>query len=99
MSACPPLGPASLVVFSGDCLMVHRGKGIDSDIDILPKGVSSSIKKVHRQYAMDRLLEMVRVEFYNGSFATLFLHEQRPDPIDDEDLQEFRARCVMIHDL
>ena len=99
MSTTCPLGPASLVIFSGDCLMVHRGKGINSDIDVLPKGVSSSIRKVHREYVYDRLLEMLRVEFYNGSFATLFLHETRPDPIDDEDLQEFRARCVMIHDL
>lgn len=89
----------SMLIFSGDRLMVHRGKGINSDIDVLPRGVSSSIKKVHREYIFAKMLEMVRVEFYNGNFATLLLHETRPDPLDDDDLQEFRARCVMIHDL
>ncbi len=87
----------SMVIFSGDCLMVHRGE--DNDIDVLPMGISSSIKRVHREYVYDKLLEMLCVEFYNGSRATLFLHETKSDPIDDEDLQEFRARCIMIHDL
>ncbi|KKN24583.1 hypothetical protein LCGC14_0893370 [marine sediment metagenome] len=88
----------SMVIFDGDRIMVYRGlRG--SDIDVLPPGVVSSIKKVRKEHIYAQLVEMLRIEFYNGSFATLILHEQRPDPIDDEDLQEFRARCVMIHDL
>ena len=88
----------NLTIFTGDAIMVTRGtaKGMTS---ILPKGCAKYVKKIHRTTIYDRMLEALMVEFTNGQTATLLMNLGIVDPVDDEDLKEFRARCLMIHDL
>lgn len=97
-SAIDALG--AMTIYSGDQLMIHRG-GVDVDRlqDILPMGVAASIKKVHREVLHNRMQEAVIVEFDNTHVATLHLMMGTIDPVDDRLLQEFQAKCLMIHDL
>ena len=88
---------ANLAIFTGSEIIVHRG--MRQQMSILPEGVAKSVKKVHREVIFDRMLEGLRVEFNNGNFATLFMNLGTSDTIDDEDLKEFRAKCLMVHDL
>ncbi len=88
---------SNLCIFTGDKIVVHRG-GVRMT-SILPECCCQSIVKVHNEPVFDRMLEMIRVEFRNGNFATLFLNLATVDPIDDEDLLEFKAKCLMIYDL
>lgn len=97
ISSIPGSPGGNLAIFTGDEIIIHRGT---SDMtSILPKGCAKSLKKIHRTIIYDRMLEALRVEFNNGEFATLFINLGLVDPIDDEDLKEFRATCLMIHDL
>ena len=86
-----------MTIFTGDEIVVHRGKGVSENL--LPRGVSQSIDRVRKQQIYDRDVESIMVIFRNGNHATVFLHNHCPDPIDEKDLQEFRARCLMVHDL
>ena len=88
---------ANLCIFTGDRILIHRGEG--ESTSILPEGVAKSVKKVHNEKIFDQMLEALRVEFNNGNFATLFMNLGVADPIDDEDLKEFQASCLMLHDL
>lgn len=87
----------NLAIFTGDEIIVHRGTA--SMTSILPSGCAKHVKQIHKTAIYDRMLEALRVEFNNGECATLFINLGMVDPIDDEDLKEFRARCLMIHDL
>lgn len=88
---------ANLVMFTGSEILVHRGSARTTSI--LPTGVARNVKKLHKINVYEKAVELVKVEFTNGRFACLFLHLQCLDPIDDEDLKEFRATCLMLHDL
>ncbi len=88
---------ANLAIFTGDEIIVHRGdKNMES---ILPNGSAKFVKRIHRCQIYDKMLEALMVEFTNGQTATLLMNLGLVDPLDDEDLKEFRARCLMIHDL
>ena len=88
---------SNLCIFTGDKIVVHRGGA--KMTSILPECCRHSVVRVRNEKIFDRMLEAIRVEFDNGNFATLFLNLAAADPIDEEDLQEFRATCLMIHDL
>ena len=88
---------SNLCIFTGDKVVVHRG-GVKMT-SILPECCRHSVVRVRNEKIFGKMLEAIRVEFDNGNFATLFLNLARVDPIDEEDLQEFRATCLMIHDL
>ena len=62
---------ANVVIFTGNEIKIHRGGAKTSSL--LPAGVAASVRRVHRESVYDRDLEMMRVEFDNGRFATLFL--------------------------
>lgn len=94
MSASPG---GNLAIFTGDEIIVHRGCA--EMTSILPRGVAKHVKQIHRTPIYNRMLEALRVEFNNGKHATLFMNLGMVDPVDDEDLKEFRATCLMIHDL
>ena len=88
---------ANLCIFDGDRVVVHRsGAEMTS---ILPECCRGSVVKVHNEKILGRMLEAIRVEFRNGNFATLFMDLATTDPLDEEDLQEFRVTCLMIYDL
>ncbi len=93
------LGPGAVTIFSGEQLVVHRGGDSNDFCDLLPMGVAASIEKVHREQNFERLLEEVIVKFKNGHTATMYLMPGLPDPVNDNLLQEFQAKCLMIHDL
>ena len=88
---------ANLCIFTGDKIVVHRGGA--QMTSVLPECCRHSVVKVHNEQIFDKMLEMIRVEFSNGNFATLLLNLATIDPINEEDLMEFRATCLMIHDL
>ena len=67
--------------------------------NILPECCRGTVVKVRNEKIFDRMLEAIRVEFSNGNCATLFINLATTDPLDEEDLQEFRATCLMIYDL
>lgn len=94
------VGIPPITIFSGDQLMVHRGGGKSEYMcDLLPMGVAPSIDKVSRAQNVETMLEHVEVLFKNGHRATLRLIPYAADPVNDDWLQEFQAKCLMIHDL
>lgn len=96
VASLPSNAGGNLAIFTGDEIMVCRDSGMTS---ILPKGCARNVKRIHKTKIYDKMLEALRVEFNNGRCATLFINLGLVDPIDDEDLKEFRATCLMIHDL
>lgn len=100
MASQSVLDCGAVTIFSGDRLIVHRGGGkSDNFCNLLPMGVAASIEKVHREKNLEALLEEVIVLFKNGHKATMYLIPHLDDPVNDKLLQEFQARCLMIHDL
>ncbi len=99
MAAQSFAGTGAVTIFSGDQLIVHRGGDSDNFCDLLPMGVGASISKVHREQNLEAQLEHVIVKFKNGYIATLNLMPYLSDPVDEALLQEFQAKCLMIHDL
>ncbi len=97
VASLPNNAGGNLAIFTGDEIIIHRG--VASMTSILPKGCAKNLERIHRTIIYDRMLEALRVEFKNGKVATLFINLGLVDPIDDEDLKEFRAKCLMIHDL
>lgn len=88
---------ANLAIFTGAEIIVHRGNA--DTASILPDGVAKSVKCVNKIPIYDRMLEGLQVVFNNGRSATLFLNLGTIDSVNDEDLKEFQARCLMLHDL
>lgn len=90
---------ANLCIFTGSEIIVHRGEPHPGSFSILPKGVAKNVNRVHNTPIFEQMLEAIMVEFNNGETATLLMSIMLEDPLDEEDLKEFRARCLMIHDL
>lgn len=88
---------ANLCIFTGDKIVVHRGGA--KMTSVLPEQCRRNVVRVHNEQMFDKMVEMIRVEFKGGNFATLILNLATIDPLDEEDLMEFRATCLMIHDL
>lgn len=89
---------ANVTIFTGSEVIIHRG-GMNYSESILPKGIAGSVHRVHSTPIFESMLEAIMIEFKNGQTATLLMSITLSDPLDEEDLKEFRARCLMIHDL
>lgn len=84
--------------------LMNDGKGLyydfgDNVINILPANVRpQSIDRVERYENMDTQSTVLAVKFTNGHVANLKLRIDRGG-VRVEDLKEFQARCIMIHDI
>jgi len=94
MATCPRL---NFVIFTGEEILINR-QGTQPT-SILPPGIASSVKKVHQEIIFESDMEVIKVEFHNGECATLLMYLGLTDPLEDDDLKEFKARCLMIYDL
>lgn len=90
------LGGKSLVIYTGENIVIEND---NKQVKVLPPGVGPSVKRVYKEYVMDRMVEVMAVEFQNGHYASLEIHISEPSICSVDALEEFRARCLMIHDL
>lgn len=88
--------PMQQLINNGEGLFMDRGKGV---INILPQNIKPTlhIEKVDHWHNHYGHTEKIRVLFKNGHSAAL--EYGHVEEIDEEDLKEFHATCIMIHDI
>lgn len=85
------------LINNGEGLYMDRGNG--GVVNILPKNIKPAlhIEKVDHWHNHYGFSEKIRVLFKNGHTACLEIGYV--EEIDEEDLKEFHANCIMIHDI
>ena len=86
--------------------LMNDGRGLwydhgDNVINILPPNVKpKSIENVERYECHETRSSYLAVKFGNGHVAVLRVCiDEQGKGIATEDLKEFQARCIMIHDI
>lgn len=83
--------------------LINNGKGMFYDhggeiINILPQNVpAKSIETVDHYHNIEERADYISLKFKNGHVSLLRLWADTG--IADDDLKEFQARCIMIHDI
>lgn len=96
--------PGITPIHNGDTfnVLIYDGERVVLDatgkaLDVLPYGVGPSVKETQVEYALDRMADILVVSFHNGHTARVELETR--GSVDEEKLMEFRATCLMVHDL
>lgn len=84
--------------------LINNGTGIWFDtacgelVNILPKNVSPrSVKNVEQLHKLETMTELIALRFMNDHIAKLEFDLDRG--IEEEQLKEFHAMCIMVHDI